>query len=127
MNKLLPWRILIVDDDVGVCRALDTYLRLKGFETHCALNGPEAVRAAKSLKTHIMLLDLSMPGMNGFEVIEAVRSFDKKIAVIMITANNDRAMVQQAMDMGVAEYLIKPVGLKEIETSIKTNLVQISA
>ena len=97
--------ILVVDDDVKILRFLRTSLKLSGFEVITASSGEEALEFCKSEKPDVMLLDILMPGMDGFEVLRRLRSFSD-LPVIVISAHASAA--EEALNLGANDFLAKP-------------------
>ena len=104
-------RVLVVDDQFRVTRFIEIYLKLKGFDVSCATSGREALELARSCEPDIMLLDIIMPDMDGFEVMRRLRSFSK-IPVIAISASPGNRGDADAM--GAADFLQKPFQTEEI-------------
>ncbi len=90
-------RILIVDDEVEICKLLNDFLKNQGYETFTATTGEEALRVVKEARPHLMLLDIRMPEMGGVEILRQVRSFDHEIGIIMITGYHDVEIAQEAL------------------------------
>jgi putative two-component system response regulator len=114
--------ILIVDDDPGARDALEALLLIEGYQLHFAHNGPEALMKAAQLKPDLILLDVMMPEMDGFEVCQRLRgsSFLAEVPVIMITALDDRSSRLRGIDAGADEFVSKPFDRIELRTRIRT-------
>jgi DNA-binding response OmpR family regulator len=100
-----PKRVLVVDDEPGIVKILKIKLKLHGYEVFGATSGAEAVELARIENPDLILLDILMPGMNGVEVLERVRTFSK-VPVIVLTAKPDGVKV--AMSMGADGFVAKP-------------------
>ena len=116
--------ILAVDDDVDILDLLEISLDSDGYNVITAVNGLDAIKKAKSHVPDLILLDLMMPKMDGFEVIDNLRSNSqtRAIPVIMLTA---RALINeklQGLDAGADDYITKPFDLKELTARIKAVL-----
>ena len=99
--------ILLVDDDADLRRTL--YLLLDGPYTLAeAANGEEALRFLKTSRPRLVLMDVSMPGMSGLEVLRAARELDKTLKVVMITSHQEMELAKSALDLGAAAYVTKP-------------------
>jgi two-component system, OmpR family, KDP operon response regulator KdpE len=103
--------VLVVDDQFRVTRFIEIYLKLKGFDVVCATSGREALELARSREPDIMLLDVIMPDIDGFEVMRRLRSFSK-IPVIVISASPGNRGDAEAM--GADDFLLKPFQTEEI-------------
>ncbi|MFB9885146.1 response regulator [Balneatrix alpica] len=100
-------RILIVDDELPLARALQRLLRNAGYQTEIATDGFQAGSQIASYEPALMTLDLSMPGINGFEVLEFVRAQYPKIRVLVISALDERRL-ENALSAGADAVLSKP-------------------
>ena len=98
-------RVLVVDDQPGVTRFIEIYLKLRGFDVISTGSGREALELAASCKPDIMLLDIIMPGMDGFEVMRRLRTFSR-MPVIAISAS--LGSHGDADAMGADDFLAKP-------------------
>ncbi|MBC7252518.1 MAG: response regulator [Actinobacteria bacterium] len=103
-------KILIVDDDATMANLLSTVLEFEGFHPLKALSGDEAVRMVKEENPDLVLLDIMMPGMDGFEVLARLRKDPRteKMPVIMLTARTDDRDMFEGWRRGADEYVTKP-------------------
>ena len=116
-------RVLVVDDEAGIRRALATFLNTSGYEVTTASSGDEAIAALKAgPKFSLMLCDIRMPGMSGVELLPKALEIDPDIAVLMLTAVDDATTATQVLSSGAMDYLIKPIELKDLERAIERNL-----
>ena len=109
-------RVLVVDDAKPIVMVIETNLKLEGYEVVTAYDGVEGLRRARECKPDCMILDVMMPEMNGWQVLEELRA-DPDIAgtqVIMLTALNEDADVSRGYELGVDLYLSKPFEPKEL-------------
>ncbi|PTX92358.1 HAMP domain-containing sensor histidine kinase [Opitutus sp. ER46] len=118
--------ILIVEDDAAVRQTLSDILELNGFRPIVAANGIEGLEAAKCEAPALILTDVSMPGMTGFELLETFRADPdlRSIPVIIISAKVDRAATRQGMELGAADFITKPFTESEVIHSVATRLDQ---
>lgn len=102
-------RILIVEDNDSLAAMFVSYLNLKGFETERVGDGEKALATALSFKPDLILLDVMMPKINGFDVLDIMRNSDKtaKIPIIMLTALTSQEDRARAAELGVDDYLEK--------------------
>jgi DNA-binding response OmpR family regulator len=103
-------RILVVDDDLMMRELLATRLTIAGYETFIARDGREALNALREQRPTAMVLDINMPNLNGFDVLqnmEASGAIDH-IAVMVLSARNQAADVRKAMQLGARDFLMKP-------------------
>jgi DNA-binding response OmpR family regulator len=124
---LTKGRLLIVDDEEIVRDVLARFLKGKGYDVVTASNGREAMELVKKERPHLMLLDIRMPEMDGFEVLRRLREVDQEIAVIMITANTDLEEAKKTMEMGACDYVVKPFHLDYLETTVMAKLLLVTA
>jgi len=105
--------ILIVDDEASIRRFVGAGLRAEGFEVTEAVNGEEAVRAVEEHSPDLVLLDIMMPKMDGFEVCRRVREWSH-VPIIMLSAMSDPMDKVKALNLGADDYLTKPFGINEL-------------
>ncbi|MCK4641302.1 MAG: response regulator [Candidatus Marinimicrobia bacterium] len=115
-------KILIVDDEPNVCNFLSEFLDYKGFESTITLSGKEALNQLESEDFDLVLLDLIMPEMNGFEVLERINQMDNKVPVIILTGVRDQNVANDSMEMGAVDFISKPIDLDRLEQSIIVNI-----
>ena len=101
-------KLLTVDDEKGVTDLLYNFFKQRKFHVMVANSGQEALDIVEKEKPNIILLDISMKGLNGLEVLEKVKAIDKNIKVIMITVHGEQETIDQAKALGADEYIIKP-------------------
>ena len=112
--------VLVVDDDAGIRLLLTTFLRRHGFRVLEASNGREALEAMRAGKTNLVILDLMMPWVSGWDVLRE-RADDpllQAIAVIVTTACNNREVISDLLDKGVYTALEKPFDLDVLLTAV---------
>ncbi len=119
-------RILIVDDNHGLRHNLMTVLMAEGYRPLAVDSGERALRMSREIRPDLILCDISMKGMDGFEVLEALKgeTESQSIPFIFITAQSARERAGLAMKKGAADYLTKPFTSKELLTSIQAVLGQ---
>jgi signal transduction histidine kinase len=123
-------RILVVDDQDDNVALLDAILDARGFQVLPAYDGPTGLSIAAESHPDLILLDLAMPGMDGFEVLERLRRNPRtaRIPVIILTANRkEAAMVAKGLELGASEYLTKPIQMDELVVRIRNTLRLASA
>jgi DNA-binding response OmpR family regulator len=120
----MPHKVLAVDDNIDTILILSAVLEREGYEVITAKDGIEAVEKTERDLPAIVLLDLMMPKMNGFEVCRAIRGNSKTnhIPILMLTAKTDPFSREQGLALGANEYLTKPLNPKEILTKIRNLL-----
>ena len=106
-------KILLVDDEKQFVDTLAERLAMRGFEARVAYDGPEALKAVE-LPTDVIVLDLRMPGMDGFEVLRNVKKSNPQVQVIILTGHGGDAEEQTAYRMGAYNFLRKPMDIEEL-------------
>jgi len=117
-------QIMVVDDDLDTVIVLARYLQREGFATIEARSGPQCLKLVAECHVDVILLDLMMPEMDGFEVVRALKGNPEtaEIPVIMITARDDMEARSEGMRVGVSDFLAKPVFRKQLGNRIKAQL-----
>jgi len=114
-------RVLLVDDDPKIISLLRRGLAYEGFAVYTAMDGESGLDAAQKYQPHIALLDITMPGFDGFEVCRRLRLHDD-IAIIMLTARDDVDDKVNALNMGADDYVPKPFSFDELVARIRAVL-----
>jgi two-component system, OmpR family, response regulator len=114
--------ILIIDDEAGVRELLSDALKLAGFETIAAADAMIAQTLLRTTKPDLLIVDINMPLMDGFELIERLRGNGDNTPALMLSARGDRADVTRGLTLGADDYVTKPFGLEELVLRIKAIL-----
>ena len=114
-------RILLVDDDLQILPLLQRGLAFEGFEVYTATDGESGLAAAKQHQPHLVLLDIAMPGPNGFEVCRRLR-LQEDIAIIMLTARDEVMDKVNALNLGADDYIPKPFAFDELLARVRAVL-----
>ena len=114
--------IMIVDDEAGVRELLRDTLKIAGFETVEADNGMSALTVLRSHKPDLIIIDINMPLMDGFELVERLRATGDLVPVLMLTARNDQQDISRGLTLGADDYVVKPFGLEELILRVKAIL-----
>ncbi|MBI4733251.1 MAG: response regulator, partial [Rubrobacteridae bacterium] len=112
-------QILVSEDDPLIRETLEYSLKGAGFDVSIAENGIEKKKKIKEIKPDIILLDLLMPEIDGFEVSKRVREFDESIPIIMITALEDQRSKLKGFSAGADDYITKPFSVEELVARIR--------
>lgn len=107
-------RILIIEDDEAIARVLQRGLRAHGHQTVLAETGEDGVLLATDETLELILLDISLPGLNGHQVLERVRGSRPRLPVLMLTARGDLDSKVKALNAGADDYLTKPFAFEEL-------------
>ncbi len=114
-------RVLLVDDDHKIISLLKRGLAYEGFEVYTAADGETGLTAAKKYQPHLVLLDITMPGIDGLEVCRRLRLLDD-FAIIMLTARDDVADKVNALGLGADDYVPKPFSFDELVARMRAVL-----
>ncbi|MFZ5818409.1 MAG: response regulator transcription factor [Chloroflexota bacterium] len=101
-------RVLAIDDDTAITELLSMLLRTHGYDVLTANTGEEGVKIIQEKSPDVIVLDLMMPGMDGWQVCKQVRTFSN-VPIIILSALDDPAMIASALDAGADDYLVKPI------------------
>jgi len=114
-------RILIVDDEPNIVLALELLMKKEGYEVHTVDDGERAVQAAKELRPDLILLDIMMPKMDGYEVCQKIRSDTllKDVSIIMLTAKGREVEREKGMALGADHYITKPFSTRQVVMKVK--------
>ena len=114
-------KILIVDDDTNIAELISLYLTKECFETMMVEDGEEAIRAFEEFQPNLILLDLMLPGIDGYEVCRAVRK-TSSVPIIMLSAKGEIFDKVLGLELGADDYMIKPFDSKELVARVKAVL-----
>ena len=114
-------RILIVDDDIGVVKSVRANLQVSDCETMAAMDGSEALEIIERELPDLIILDIMLPKMNGFEVCSRVREWSQ-IPIIMLSARHSTEEKVKCLDSGADDYITKPFGVNELVARVRAVL-----
>lgn len=114
--------ILIVDDEVDIANSIQYVLKQEGFSTLLAHDGLKAMELIDNQRPDLIILDLMMPGIDGYEVCRRVRAQDKKTPILMLTARTSEVDTVVGLELGANDYIAKPVRLRELVARVKAHL-----
>lgn len=117
----MPSRILIVDDDENIVRLLRLYLENEGFELESAKDGSEALTRFRSFRPDLVLLDVMLPEINGWEVLHLLRA-ESNVPVVMITSRDMIEDKVRGFTLGADDYVVKPFDPREVMVRIHARL-----
>ncbi len=113
--------ILIVDDEPKIVRFIRTSLNLAGFDVLAAGSGSEALRVCEQEQPDLIILDLGLPDIDGFDVLRRIREYST-LPIVILTARDDEPSKVQGLELGADDYLTKPFGARELEARIQAVL-----
>jgi two-component system, OmpR family, response regulator CpxR len=114
-------RILVIDDDIGLCDLVKEYLGPEGYEVEATHNGDRGIARALSEEHALVVLDVMLPGVNGFEVLRRLRA-KSRVPVLMLTARGDDVDRIVGLEIGADDYLSKPFNPRELLARIRAIL-----
>ncbi len=112
-------KILVIDDDKSICESLDLYLTEEGYSVYTALTGTDGLNKFVEISPDVVILDIRLPDIDGFTVLEDLQEENENVKVIMITAYHDMDTTIQAMKSGAFDYIHKPINVDELDLAIK--------
>lgn len=117
----MPVKILIVDDDPYILMSLDFLMKKSGYEVIIARNGTEAMELIETHLPHIVLLDIMMPDVDGYQICKHIKQTEhlKNIQVVFLSAKSNETDIRKGMDLGATLYITKPFSTREIVKQIK--------
>ena len=101
-------KVLVIDDDMAITELMSMLLKTHGFEAITTNSGAEGIRLTEEKKPNIILLDLMMPDVDGWQACKAIRAFSN-VPILILSAINDPRMVASVLDLGADDFLVKPV------------------
>ena len=121
-------KILIVEDDLDIAEMLNAYFRVQGYEVFTVNWGEEGVRAAQTVLPDLMILDIRLPDIDGYEVARRVRSDRRtnEIPIIFLTEKRERIDRLQGFEVGADDYITKPFDVQELRLRVRNALKRVS-
>lgn len=121
MQKVKGIKLLLVDDEPNILQFLEMGLQEEGFEVQTAQDGMTAVTIARQFQPHIIILDVMMPGMDGFEVCRMLKKTEN-VAIIMLTAKDEVDDRVKGLTLGADDYMMKPFSFEELLARIQARI-----
>ena len=112
-------KVLVVDDEKDIVKLIMRSLEMEGYEAFCAYSGEEAIRMLRKVEPDIVLLDIMLPDMDGYGVLEKIHEYDSARPVIFITAQDKLTNRILGLELGADDYITKPFNTKELVLKIK--------
>ncbi|EES71261.1 alkaline phosphatase synthesis transcriptional regulatory protein PhoP [Paenibacillus sp. oral taxon 786 str. D14] len=122
MKQVKGAKILLVDDEPHIVQFLELGLQNEGFEVRTAGDGMTAVAIAAEFQPHVIVLDVMMPGMDGFEVCRLLRKNGENVSIIMLTAKDEVEDRVKGLTIGADDYVVKPFSFEELLARIGARL-----
>ena len=118
---MVETKVLIVDDDSNICDLIELYLQKEGYKVYKAYNGAEAIKIFKDKMIDVIVLDIMMPQMDGYETLKEIRK-TSAIPVVMLTAKGETFDRVLGLELGADDYIVKPFEPKELVARIRAVL-----
>ena len=118
-------KVLIVDDDKNICELLRLYIEKDGYETVIANDGDEAIKTFGAEKPDIILLDVMLPKLDGWQVCREIRK-SSQVPIIMLTAKGETFDKVFGLELGADDYITKPFSMRELLARVKANIRRVS-
>ncbi len=117
-------KILVIDDEPSIVNLVTAYLKPEGYEVHTAMDGTSGLKAARSFKPDLIILDVMLPGMDGIELLSRLRR-ESEVYVIMLTAKTEETDKIVGLSVGADDYVTKPFSPRELVARVKAALRRI--
>lgn len=111
-------KLLIVDDQKGIRILLEEIFKNEGYTTYEAANGESAIEIVNQHRPDIVLLDMKIPGMDGLEILKKIKSLNKEIKVIMMTAYGELDVIKETRELGALMHFTKPFDIDELRHAV---------
>ena len=118
----MSYQVLVVDDDIAICEALERNLRLKGFTVQVVNDGEEAISAVETGPPDLVVLDIGMPKIDGIQVTEYLRKRNYMMPICILSAQDEVADRVRGLEVGADDYLVKPFAFEELLARINALL-----
>jgi len=122
MAKAAPLKVLVVDDEPAIRRFLRTSLTAQGYQVTEAENGTAALEGLRRGPIDILVLDLGLPDISGFDIIERLRGQGSTVPIVVLSSRTDETGKVRALDLGADDYVTKPFGIDELLARIRAAL-----
>ena len=114
--------VLIVEDDVSILRGLKDNLKFEGYQVYASTDGQEGLQQALEKNIDLLLLDIMLPGLNGYEICRRLKKEKPQLPIIMITARDSEMDTVVGLDIGADDYISKPFGIPELLARVRAVL-----
>jgi two-component system alkaline phosphatase synthesis response regulator PhoP len=117
-------KILVIDDEPSIVNLITAYLKPEGYEIHTAMDGPAGLKAVRTFKPDLVILDIMLPGMDGLELLSRLRR-ESEVYVILLTAKTEETDKIIGLSVGADDYVTKPFSPRELTARVKAALRRI--
>jgi DNA-binding response OmpR family regulator len=119
--------VLVIEDEAAIAELITLYLRRDGFEVAWRTDGPAGLEAARTERPVLVLLNLMLPGLDGFEITRALRAGPERVPLIIVTARDEEADRVLGLELGADDYVTKPFSPRELVARVKAVLRRTAA
>ncbi|MEZ4869617.1 MAG: response regulator [Caldilineaceae bacterium] len=128
-TKVMPKKVLIVDDEVNIVISLEFLMEQAGYTVEVARTGDEALAKVATFQPDLILLDVMLPGMNGFDICQRIRQTPawREMRIVMLTAKGRDVEIAKGMALGANAYITKPFSTKALLAEVKSQLAETHA
>lgn len=117
-------KILVVEDEEAILMGITENLTVEGYEVITALDGPEALRLGVAVQPDLIILDIMLPGMSGYDVCRKLRDEKLQMPIVMLTARQDEFDKLHGFEMGADDYITKPFSIKELLARVRAIMLR---
>jgi two-component system alkaline phosphatase synthesis response regulator PhoP len=114
-------KILVIDDEPSIVNLVTAYLKPEGYEVHTAMDGTSGLKAARTFKPDLIILDIMLPGLDGIELLSRLRR-ESEVYVILLTAKTEETDKIVGLSVGADDYVTKPFSPRELKARVKAAL-----
>ncbi|RDY58435.1 response regulator [Flagellimonas nanhaiensis] len=115
-------KILAIDDQQLILLSVEKKLKESGYEVATATSGQEGIRLFETFQPHLVIMDMNMPGMSGLQVIQKLKEKNTDVPIMVMSGNNEEQVILHGFEMGIVDYLKKPIGLDEMVARVKRTI-----
>jgi DNA-binding response OmpR family regulator len=114
----MPATIQIIEDDATILRGLKDYFLKRGFDVRSATDGAQGLSAARNGKADLILLDVMLPKLNGYEICRAIRQEQRDVPIVMLTAKGQEDDIVRGLELGADDYVTKPFRVRDLHARV---------
>lgn len=118
-------KILVIDDDDSSRESIEMYFAEEGYDVVTASTGSQGMKQFRDNAADAVILDIRLPDMEGFDVLDNLRTVNENVKVIMITAFHDEKTIRRALEKGSFAYIKKPINLDDLDSAVRQALSEI--
>lgn len=120
-------KILIIEDEQGIIMGLKDAFEFEGYEVGCAATGEDGVALATEMSPDLVILDLMLPGINGYQVCDRIRRLDRAMPILILSARSQESDIIRGLEAGADDYVTKPFSVGELLARVRTVFRRVEA